>query len=229
MTSRALRSGLIIQWAEEHLYADSADLAATAGGLLLTFRQQSSMYILRVLDDWLRALAKLSCLFQSASVDLSTALDLTATTIDYIESYAYANAKTRAAILMEQCQEKGIHIETNNQNDSTVEQALVKYNQTIVTNLRNRFNDDGKNFLKANKLFISTEPQATFTKQWLRALLQTSPVLLELSDLEAELPVFRRWIGSNVNAGKTTLDIMRDTISDTHSVIFPTFAKIAVC
>ena len=60
----------------EHFYAVSNDLSATAGGLLMTFRKQSTIFVLAlaVLDERLRALARLSKMLQTASDDLSTAV-----------------------------------------------------------------------------------------------------------------------------------------------------------
>ena len=210
----------------EHLHMDAGDLSSTAGGLLLTFRKRSTIFVLTVLDDWLRALAKLSRMFQTAAAELSQAVTLTQATIDYIDNFEFTACQERSTALIDLCESKGLHVEKDAFTDR---QPLLQFKTKIVNNLRNRFNDDASNFLGLYKLFDNvSEPIAERTDDTIKSILKNSPAEIVASEVSAELQIYRRWLKLESITGKTAKENMFDLVFGAQATIFPSLSKLAI-
>ena len=207
----------------EHLYVDSCDLSATAGGLLLTLRKQSTIFLLTVLDDWLRALARLSRMFQTACEDLSPAITVTQTTISHIEEFDFQVAVDKCAAVVEACTSKGLHIELDSLSDRG---PLNAFRDAVVRDLRCRFSDDTARFLVVYKMFSRSAPDSTFTARYVQSVVANAPVDISAADVTDELQIFRRWVGSAAN--NTPNQIMRELAFGPQAMLFPAIAKLAV-
>ena len=211
----------------EHLHTDGIDLSSTAGGILLDLRKVSTIFILVVLDDLLRVLARLSKLFQTANENLASAVPITQTIIAYIENYNLEEIHLKCDVIIDQCTNKGISIESDKNGIEIVKKELQLFLSKIAQNLKIRFNDDAMKFLSVQKLFSVNEPEETFSNSFVQDICISAAGIKSFEILE-ELSLFRRWVHHSSHTNMTAKEIINELIFGPNCTVFQAINKLAV-
>lgn len=210
----------------EQFHVDGGDLSSRAGGLLLELRKDSSIRFLCILNDLLRSVSRLSCLFQTASADLSIAIPSTKAVIEYLQNYQLNKCDVfDANKLISQCAEKGIHVEQDN--FDSFSGALTKFMDVLVDDLKRRFNDESNAFMQSYKFFDpKLQDESLFPN--ISKVCELFPNILCCESLQEEVKLFRRWVCQFTAENKTGKDIMFALVYGSQSVVFPAFRKLAI-
>lgn len=151
----------------EHIYQDAGDLSSDAGGLLLTMRKDSTMFILALLTIVLKPLSRLSKSLQSGTDDIMSAMSHAKAVIadfkDLMTVDELARVYTRYNDMKAAAAAQNVIIQRDEAiTEHVLKNTCKKYVELIVNNIETRFSDDvGK--IAELQLTLKTKPeQANF-------------------------------------------------------------------
>lgn len=205
----------------EHIYQEAGDLSCDAGGLLLTLRKRSTIFLFSLLSRILKPLARLSKSLQSSSGDILNAMEHANAVIAYFGELVDSNFDTvssEADEMYAKAISNSLYIEIDNVATPQCDLlcASQKYVQAIITNMKTRFSDDVGRVAGLHMALKSKTADANFS--------DVSRIFnLPQHELEYEWRMLRRLDGDM----SATQSLLKLCASEEKCILFPIFSKLA--
>lgn len=190
-----LRSYAAICSALENIYKDAGDLSSDAGGLLLTLRKDSTVFMLHLLKEVMEPLARLSKALQCSTGCLTAAVDSVKATVEAISELCatnFQNERQKAADTILAAQSAGVFVEQDD--DMTVEKQnrlADNFVKSVTAAIKSRFSDRFMELAKIGSLLEErTDDKDMHASQIIKSVADS--IHLEADDLLAEWHILRR-------------------------------------
>lgn len=203
----------------EHIYQDAGNMSSDAGGLLLTLRKDTTVFVLSLLSIVLKPLARLSKTLQCATETIVTAMEnVNAVQAELTDTSAdLSNVQKLYDDMIKLGRENKVFVES----DTTTSLAQIrsvsqKYLNTIIAEMKRRFSDDIGKIAAIQDILQSKPEQANFGEvcQIFR---------LSQDELQSEWRILRR-LKCDLSTNQSLLELACKTEK---AIMFPTFAQLA--
>ena len=204
----------------EHIYQDAGNLSSDAGGLLLTMRKDSTIFIMALLSMVLKPLARLSKALQSASDDITHAVQNANNVMkelkDLIASKDMQQVTQVANDMIQQAKVNNVLIELDTSMPrKTCITMCMKYVKAIVTNMEDRFSDDVGKLGEIHSILKDKPETADFSN--IAKILGVSQ-----SEMDYEWRMLRRF-PCDLSTRDSLLNL---STSNEKKILFPTFSEV---
>jgi len=198
----------------ESIYVTAGNLSSDAGGLLLTLKKPSTLFLITLLHEVFEPLAKLSKCLQSSEGNISSAMAIAKAVTDRISCLDLDKIHALATATQQKIITAGGKM-VSDDDIRLPQQTMVakKYIKTIVTNLRMRFSDAVSDLSIMHNILHEKPADADFSK--VAAVLQMSN-----DELELEWHILRRMPG-DLSSNAAMLDL---ALSGDKQSMFPNFS-----